>query len=43
MTLIKVQIFRYSFLDHKRNEEILEKWKVEPDEEKLRRYKSNLL
>ena len=29
--------------DHKRNEEILEELKVEPDEEKIRRCKSNLL
>ena len=43
LTLIKMQIFRYSFFDHKRNEEILEKLKVEPVDEKLRRYKSNLL
>jgi hypothetical protein len=32
-----------SFLDHKRNEDILEKLKVEPVDEKLRRYKSNWL
>ena len=27
--------------DHKRNEDILEELKVEPDDEKLRRYKPN--
>jgi len=32
-----------SFFDHKRNEDILEKLKIEPVEEKLRRYKSNRL
>jgi hypothetical protein len=30
-----------NFFDHRRNEEILEKLKVEPVDEKLRRYKSN--
>ena len=30
---------RLYFFDHKRNEEILEEWKVEPVEKKLRRYK----
>jgi len=43
LTLIEVNIFRYSFFDHKRNEEILEKLKVDPVDEKLRRYKSNSL
>jgi hypothetical protein len=32
-----------SFFDHKKNEDILEKLKVEPLDEKLRRYKSNWL
>jgi hypothetical protein len=31
------------FFDHKRNEVILEELKVEPVDEKLRRYKSNWL
>ena len=31
------------FLTHKRNEEILNEFKVEPFDEKLRRYKSNWL
>jgi hypothetical protein len=34
---------RYTLFDHKRNEEILEELKVEPVDEKLRRYKSNWL
>jgi hypothetical protein len=33
----------YTLFDHKRNEGILEDLKVEPLEEKLRRYKSNWL
>jgi hypothetical protein len=33
----------YSLFDHKRNEEILEVLKVEPVDEKLRRYTSNWL
>jgi hypothetical protein len=33
----------YTDFDLKRNEEILEDLKVEPDDEELRRYKSNLL
>ena len=33
----------YTHLDHRRNEEILEQVKVEPVDEKLRRYKSNWL
>jgi adenine specific DNA methylase Mod len=33
----------YRFLDHKRNEEILEELKLEQVEEKPRRYKSNWL
>jgi hypothetical protein len=41
------EIFRrisgYTTFDHKRNEEILEELKVEPFDEKLRRYKSNWL
>jgi hypothetical protein len=32
----------YTLLDHKKNEEILEELKVEPVDEKLIRYKSNL-
>jgi hypothetical protein len=31
----------YTLFDHRTNEEILEEFKVEPVEEKLRRYKSN--
>ena len=31
------------FCDHKRNDTILEELKIEPVEEKLRRYKSNWL
>jgi len=33
----------YTLFDHKTNEEILEELRVEPDDEKLRRYKSNWL
>jgi len=33
----------YTLVNHKRNEEILDELKVEPDDEKLRRYKSNWL
>jgi hypothetical protein len=33
----------YTLSGHKRNEEILEELKVEPADEKLRRYKSNWL
>ena len=33
----------YTHFDHKMNEEILEGLKVEPADEKLRRYKSNWL
>jgi hypothetical protein len=33
----------YTLFDHKRSEEILEDLKVEPVDEKLRRYKSNWL
>jgi hypothetical protein len=33
----------YTFFDHKRNEEILGELKLEPVDEKLRRYKSNWL
>jgi hypothetical protein len=32
---------RYTLFDHKGNEEILEELKVEPADNKLRRYKSN--
>jgi hypothetical protein len=42
-----MKVFRrtagYTFLDHKRNEEILEELKVEPVIQKLRRYTSNWL
>jgi hypothetical protein len=41
--MIKVKNFKYSIFDHKRYEEILEKLKVDPVDEKLRRYKSNSL
>jgi len=34
---------RYPFFDHKRNEEIFEAFKIQPADEKLRRYKSNWL
>jgi hypothetical protein len=30
---------RYTLFDHKRNEEILEELKLEPVDEKIRRYK----
>jgi len=44
---LEMQFFRravgYTLLDHRRNEEILEKLKVEPVDMKLRRYKSNWL
>jgi hypothetical protein len=48
-TLIKAQYRAVTlsdhtrFVDHIRNEEILEEMKVEPVGQKLRRYKSNLL
>jgi len=32
---------RYTFFEHKRNEEILEKFKLEPVDGKLRKYISN--
>jgi hypothetical protein len=32
-----MKMFRYSFFDHKRNEESLEKLKIDPVDEKLRR------
>jgi hypothetical protein len=42
-----MRVFRrtagYTLSGHKRNEEILEELKVEPVDEKLRRYKSNRL
>jgi len=34
---------RYPFFDHKRNEEILEELKIQPADEKLKRYKSTRL
>jgi len=34
---------RNTLFDHKRNEEILEEVKAEPDDKKLKRYKSNWL
>jgi hypothetical protein len=34
---------RYTLFDNKKKEEILEELKVEPIDEKLRSYKSNLL
>jgi hypothetical protein len=44
---IEIKFFRrtarYTFFDHKGNEEILEEFKVQPADEKLRRYKSNRL
>jgi hypothetical protein len=47
LTLIDMKFFRrterYTLLEHKRNEEILEELKVEPVDEKLRRYKSELV
>jgi hypothetical protein len=47
LTLIEMKVFRqtagYTHFDHKRNEEIFEDLKVEPVDEKLRRYKSNWL
>ena len=33
----------YDLIDHRRNEEILEELKVEPADEKIRRYKSSWL
>jgi hypothetical protein len=42
---IEIKFFRrragYVVFDHRRNEEILEELKLEPVDEKLRRYKSN--
>ena len=42
LTSVEIKFFRitaeYTFYDHKRNEEILEYLKVEPANEKLRRY-----
>jgi hypothetical protein len=47
LTSVEIKFFRraagYTLLDRKRNEEILEQLKVEPVDEKLRRYKSNWL
>jgi hypothetical protein len=47
LTSIKIKFFRrtagYTLLDLKRNEEILEELKVEPVDEKRRKYKSNCL
>jgi hypothetical protein len=43
LTSIKVKFFARTVFDHKRNEEILEALKVEPVDEKLRRYKSDWL
>jgi hypothetical protein len=47
LTSVEIKFFirtaGYTFFDHKRNEEILEQLKVEPVDEKLRRYKSNWL
>ena len=37
------RIAAYDRTDHRRNEEILEELKVEPADEKLRRYKSSWL
>jgi hypothetical protein len=37
------RIAGYTLFDHKRNEDILEELKVEPVDEKLRRYKSHWL
>jgi hypothetical protein len=45
LTSIEITFLRrtagYTLFDHKRNEEILEELKVEPTEDKLRRYKTN--
>ena len=44
LTSIEMKIFRtagYTLFGHKSNEEILEELKVEPVNEKLRRYKSD--
>ena len=46
MASIEVKFFRtagYTLLDLKGNKEILEEFKIEPTDEKLRRYKSNWL
>jgi hypothetical protein len=45
LTLIRVKFFRIAvgYILSKPDEEILEHFKVEPVEEKLRRYKSNWL
>ena len=37
------RIAGYTLFDHKRNEDILEELKVEPVDEKLRKYKSHWL
>jgi hypothetical protein len=42
---LEIKFFRktagYTLFDHKRNKEILEEFKVEPVDKKLRRYKAN--
>jgi hypothetical protein len=47
LTSVELKLFRgtaaYTHFGHKRNEEIFEGLKVEPVDEKLRRYKSNWL
>jgi len=47
LTSIDMKFFRgttrYTIFDHKMNSEILEGLKIEPVDEKLRRYKSNWL
>jgi len=47
LTSVEMKIFRrtagYILLDNKSNEEILEELKIEPVDEKLRRYTSNWL
>jgi hypothetical protein len=47
MTSIEIKFFRrnagHTLFDHRRNEEILEEVKVEPVDEKIRRYKSKWL
>ena len=41
--LASAHFFQYTLFDHRKNEEIWEKLKVETIDEKLRRYKSNWL
>jgi hypothetical protein len=47
VTSIETKYFKrpagYTLFDHKKSEEVLEELKVEPAEEKLRKYKSNWL